>query len=487
MSERNSLIKGFKWSSIGTIGMAVFQLMQIAILTRFLPKEAFGLIALAVLVVNFTNIFVEMGVTSAILHVQKATSKEYNSLYWLSFFLALFLYSIIFLSAEFVSNFYNEPELKNIIRVLGLNIVFISIGQQYRTLLQKNMKFDVITRINLFAYFIAMVIAVMLALFNFGVYSLVYSTLAGSLLASLLFLINYYKHCPLKFHFKIIETKQFLNIGFFTLGSNVLDFFSREIDIIIIGKILPPGVLGVYSLVKQIGLKLYSILTPIIFNVLNPFLASLNQQKDKMEDAFLKIVYNVVNITFPFYLILILSAQEIITFLYGIDYKDSYKVLIYMAIFYASFSIVKTLGSLQIATGKTYIGLYWTIFRNIFTITLLLFVGWSGFNKIENFAFSIASLSIFLILMTWVLQVKRMTSISFANYFQQFYKPLLFLLLVSFLKIVLIDVYITASSYIVNAIIKIAVGLLIYASLLWFTDKKQLVSNLNLIKSEKNR
>lgn len=487
MSQRKTLIKSFKWSSVGTIGMAVFQLLQIAILTRFLPKEAFGLVALAVLVVNFTNIFVEMGITSAILHVQKATRKEYSSLYWLGFFVALVLYSVILLSAGIVSQFYNEPQLVNIIRILGLNIIFITIGQQYRILLQKNMKFDVITKVSLFSCFIGLIVAVLLVFFDFGVYSLVYSTLISSLTASLFFLVICVKQYPIKFHFRLNETKKFLKIGVYGLGSNILDFFSREIDIIIIGKFLPPGSLGVYSLIKQISLKLYSVLMPIIFNVLNPFLASLNQQKEKMELTFLKIVYNVVNITFPFYLVLILAAQELITLMYGANYHDAYKVLIYLSIFQASFSIVKPLGSLQIATGKTDVGFYWTIFRNVFTMILFLFINWIGFNSIEDISLSLAVLSLFLIMLTWTLQVRRITSISFINYFKQFYKPLLLMIIISFIKIIVLDKYIIFSNYLINGLLKIVVGLLIYLTLIIISDKKQLMNNFNLILDGKNR
>ena len=84
MNLRKKAVSGIKWTTIGTIGRALFQLLQISILTRFLPKEAFGLIAMALFVINFTNIFVDMGMSSAILHRQNATRNEYSSIYWLN-------------------------------------------------------------------------------------------------------------------------------------------------------------------------------------------------------------------------------------------------------------------------------------------------------------------------------------------------------------------------------------------------------------------
>jgi len=485
--NHNKLIKGFKWSTLGNVGMAIFQLSQIAILTRFLTKDIFGLVAMAVLVVNFTNIFVEMGITSAILHVKKATKREYSSLYWLSFFISLLLYFIIFILAEFVSNFYNEPQLTEVVRILGLNIVFIAIGQQFRTMLQKNMEFDKITKVNLLSYFVSLIVAILLAYFNFGIYSLIYSTLISSLIASLLFLFLCFSKYPIIIYFKFKDTKKFLNVGVYSLGSNILDFFSREIDLIVIGKILSTESLGVYSLVKQISLKLYSMLMPIIFNVLTPFLTSLNNHKEKMELTFLKIVYYVVNITFPIYLIIILAAKEILLILYGEKYQYAYVTLVCLAIFQANFSLVKPLGSLQIATGKTNIGFYWTIFRNILTFSMLLFINWLGFNTVENIAFSLATLSVFLLLATWSVQINNMTDISFKNYLNQFYKPLIIIIIISFLKIFILDNLIEFTNHVLTGLVKIIIGLTFYLFLLLIWDKKQLIKKFNLILYDKGR
>lgn len=363
MSFKKQMIAGLKWSSVGTIGLAVFQLLQISILTRLLPKEAFGLIALALLVVNFTNIFVEMGLTSAIFYKQNATTKEYSSLYWLNIMISVFLYIVLFLLSKLIAVFYNEFELVNVIRVLSLNIIFISIGKQHKALLQKKLEFNVVAKIDLFSYLVGLLLAVYLAWKGYGVYSLIYSTLITSLLSSVMLLFIRLSDDPIELHFSFKDTKPFMKVGGYSLGSDILDYFSREIDIIIIGKFIGTEFLGVYSLAKQISLKAYSIMMPIIFNVFNPMLSTLNRDKERMEEYFLKIVYGVTNITFPVYLCIILAATEILTMLYGSNYKEGAITLIALSVFQASFTIVKPSGSLQIATGRTDVGFLWTIFR----------------------------------------------------------------------------------------------------------------------------
>ena len=73
---RRTTLSGLKWTTVGTIGQSVFQVLQIVVLARILPREAFGLMALTLMVVNFATIFVDMGLGSALIHRQNATSRE---------------------------------------------------------------------------------------------------------------------------------------------------------------------------------------------------------------------------------------------------------------------------------------------------------------------------------------------------------------------------------------------------------------------------
>ena len=84
MNLREKAVSGVKWTTISILSRALFQLLQVSILTRFLAAEAFGLVAMALFVVQFSNIFVDMGLNSAILHHQFATKNEYSSIYWLN-------------------------------------------------------------------------------------------------------------------------------------------------------------------------------------------------------------------------------------------------------------------------------------------------------------------------------------------------------------------------------------------------------------------
>src|SRR5665648_9755 len=484
MNLKKVAISGIKWTSVGTIGRSLFQLLQISILTRFLPKEAFGMCIRDRFVVQFSNIFVDMGLTSAILYRQNATKNEYSSIYWLNIFISLILYLILFIGAPIVAKFYNEPELRLLVPILGVNLLLMATGRQHRTIMQKQFQFKAIAITELGSFFLGLIAAILLALNNFGVYSLVYSTLLASFISNGLFLAQNLRLNPIRFYFRLRETKPFLKVGGFSMGSMLLDFFSRETDVLIIGKMLGAESLGVYSLSKQIVIKVYAIVNPIIINVLSPILSSMQKDKAKIKQSFLLVVNLLASINLPVYLLIVILSKEILTILYGADYISGYLVLSFLAIYYGTNSISNPVGSLQIATGRTDIGFKWTILRVLIAPAVIYFAANFSINAV---AATIAILSIVLMFPLWWMQLKPMANIKLKEYLQQFSKPYLLLLVIAGVYLLGSHFYELPFGTIVNAIIKGSVGMVLFFGSLWVVDKKRIMEIYKLILNQINK
>jgi len=478
MSLRKAFVSGVTWTTIGSIGRAIFQLLQVAILTRFLPKEAFGIVAMALFVIQFSNIFVDMGMTSAILHRQNATKAEYSSIYWFNIFISLILYTFLTLATPFISSFYNQPELRRIIPLLGFNIMILAAGRQHFTIMQKQFRFKVIALIDLVSFFIGLVTSVILALKNYGVYSLVISTLTSSLISNSLYLASNIRENKIYFHFSMRETKSFLKIGGYTAGSALLDFFSRETDVLIVGKMLGAKSLGVYSLSKQIVLKLFSIINPVILNVLSPLLASIQKQQEKLKTSFLDILKYLSYINIPVYLIIIVISKEILFYVYGKQYVDAYPVLSFLAFAYCIIALSNPVGSLQIATGRTDLGFKWTFIRVIVS-PLVIYIG--STQNINMVAILYALLSFLFIVPLWIIQLKPMIHIKLLEYLRSFYKPLIYFVVATALVLWLNMSLFTLNSFFLDAIIKCSIAFISYIIYLFITDKKSVYQTYKMI------
>lgn len=481
MSLRKTAVSAIKWTTVGTIGRALFQLLQVSILTRFLPKEAFGLVAMALFVVQFSNIFVDMGMTSAILHRQNVTKNEYSSIYWFNIFISLLIYGILFFCAPVVTRFYNEPELRILVPILSTNLLLMASGRQHRTIMQKQFQFKAIAITELSSFLLGLIVAILLAINDFGVYSLVYSTLLASFVSNSFFLVQNLKLNPIRFHFRFNETRSFLKVGGYNMGSQLIGFFSREIDILIIGKMLGAESLGVYSLAKQIVIKLYAIVNPIIINVLSPILSSIQKEKEKVKQYYLKIVYLLASLNFPVYLLIIILSKEILGIIYGPDYISGYLVLSFLAVSYATNTINNPVGSLQIATGRTDIGLKWTFIRILVAPVVIYFASLININLV---AASIAILSLILIIPLWKIQLKPMANIQLKEYLQQFWKPYTILLLLSGVYLCFLQFYKLPFNLVLNGIIKGITGILLYYIIVYLFDRNRLIEFIELIEQE---
>ena len=174
MQFGKSILKGVKWTSVSTVGVALASLVRISILTRFLNKEDFGLMAIVVFVLGVLNLFTDMGLTSAIFHKQDISRKEYASLYWVNLFFGISLYGFIFLLSPYIASFYNEPQLTELILLMAISIVFAGLGNQYKTIEQKNLNFKLIAIVEVISSSLALVLAIILAIKGFGIYALVF-------------------------------------------------------------------------------------------------------------------------------------------------------------------------------------------------------------------------------------------------------------------------------------------------------------------------
>ena len=143
MTTKSKSISGVKWTTISTFVIVILAMLKFSILARFLDKSDFGLMALVKVVLGFMGLFMDMGLTSAILHKQNISKYEYASLFWLNFAFNFVLYLIIVVTAPLVSSFYNEVELKNILYIMGLSLIFSAFGRQFKTIEQKNFPVDV--------------------------------------------------------------------------------------------------------------------------------------------------------------------------------------------------------------------------------------------------------------------------------------------------------------------------------------------------------
>ena len=366
MNITREAIKGVKWTTVSSVIHATTGLLKVSILARFLEKSDFGLMAIIMFVLGFMNLFMDMGISTAILHKQDISKKQYASLYWANVVFSVLLFGAIFLIAKPVAEFYNEPELIVLLPIMGSSLILSAIGRQYRTIEEKNLNFRYIAIVTIASYLISLLLAIILAVNGFGIYSMVLGVLSQHVVSNCTFLISGIRKMGLLFHFAFAEIKDLLRIGLYHVGGQMINYFNRDLDILLVGKFFGSETLGGYSLAKELVFRPTKIVNPILTRVASPILSKIQNNLGELRMNYLKLINAVASINIPIYLILIVTAPIVVRILFGEGFDDIFNLVRILSVYMMFRTIGNPVIAVIIATGRTDLNFIWS------TVTLVV-------------------------------------------------------------------------------------------------------------------
>lgn len=468
--------RGVIWTTASTVVRSLVSLLQVTILARYLSKEEFGIIAIATIFTGFAEIFMDMGISNGIMHRQNTTKNEYSSLFWLNIIMGVMLTSVIALSTPLIAYLYKEPRLVSILSLLSLGILFSSIGSQHKIVQQKKLRFKLISIVETTAAICTFISVVVFVKLGCGIYSLVFSTLVNYIVSNLaFFFIGVTQDRNISFHFNFKETLPCLRIGIYSVASDIFNYFSREIDVILISATLGKDILGVYSLCKKIIVALFNAINPILSKVLTPLFALIQNDKARIKSVYYDIVESVSLLSFPIYFGVAIFSYAILYYLYGDSYTTGYITLAILSLYYGYLSSSHPIGPLLVALGKTDVCFYWTVIRTAIMALAVIVGSLFGINGIvlAMLLFTISTIPVM-----WRMALKSTIGGACASYLMLSYKPFLVLIVLSVPFFLLCRS--TTSFYIIIPVVLLFAGL-------YFIILLTIFSNSYIVKLSKEK
>lgn len=413
MSIDNQIKKGLGWTTISTIVIAVVAIVKISVLARYLDKSDFGLMAIVTFVISFMELFNDFGVSIGILHKQEISKNEYHSLYWINLVISIFLFGILAILSPFIAMFYDMPQLKDLLILIGVNLIISGIGRQFKTIEQKELRFNYIAKVDMLGAIISLGFAIYLALSGYGVYSLVYSLIIQFAVVNICYFLNGIKKIGLSFHFSLEETVPFLKIGIYQVGGQVANYFNRDLDVLLIGKFFSPSVLGSYSLAKQLVFRPFQFLNPIILRVASPVLARFQNDINELRRRYLEMLNVISLLNIVVYCLLIIFAPLVISILYGNSFENIILLVRLLSIYMIFRAIGNPVGSLVIATGRTDLDFYWNILL-LLIMPMFIYVG--SLFDVVGVAISLIVSMLVLYIPAWKVFINKLINVSLYDY-----------------------------------------------------------------------
>lgn len=425
---KKKAISGVKWSTVATVSKAIIQIAKISILTYLLDKSDFGVIAIAMMVIGFTEIFSNLGLAVGIIHKQDTTEEQYSSIYWLNIIAACVVFLLLLGATPLLSAFYGEPILNKVIPLLGLQVIINAIGKIHQTIKTKELEFKFISKVTILSVFLGFVLTIFLAYIGLGVFSLVWGQIFQVAINQGFYAYYGLKERKLSFHINLREIKDFINIGSYQLGAQVMDFVSSKVDVFLIGHFFGMTDLGIYNIAKELILKPYQLINALVSNVASSAFAKIQDNLEAVKRNYSKLVEIVTNFSFPLYMILFVFANTIVSLLYAPEFSDVALFLMILVLVGLGSSISSTSGTLIVAKGRTDIGFKWTIIRVIVSVSSILL---ASFFTIYTVAAAQSVIAVIFFFIYWKIAVYPLSNLTLKEYLSIFKSSLLISVLVA--------------------------------------------------------
>ena len=337
--------------TIGSQGIStVVQLASTVILARMLTPADYGVIAMVSSITTFAGLFRDLGLSSASIQKRTLTAPQQDNLFWLNIAMGAFLTLIVSLCSPLVAWFYRTPELTAVTIALSLNFLIASVGAQHSASLMRALHFERIATAGIAASICSLVVAVAMAYYGFSYWALVGSSLCHSTISTIIlwFLSPFSPGLPGRGR----DTSSLLFFGAHVTAFDIINYVHRNLDNILIGRLLDVTSLGIYSRAYTLLLlpihKVRAPLSSVIFTSLS----KLQGSNSLFRQYFLSATRVNAYLTLPLIGFLAATSDEIIYITLGPNWTAVSPVFAWLTVPAMLESQLGLAGSVLLALGQ---------------------------------------------------------------------------------------------------------------------------------------
>lgn len=384
MQLKKEAFSGMVWVFIDYFLVKGVSFVGSIVLARLLMPSDFGIIAMIAIFITLGNILLDSGLSSSLIRNNNNDDKDYSTVFFTNIFFGILLYIFFYIIAPIIANFFDQLILINIIRFYSIVFLLTSFSSVQMTLLIKNMQFKKIAVLNVPSVFLGLGVGIFMAVKGYGVWSIISMYMVTQLVLSLgLWLSSDWKP---KFIFSKDRFSFHFNYGYKLLLANFLGGTTTELYNAATGKFYSLNTAGNFERAFTLNNYPLTILTQIIGKVTFPLLSKIQNDKQYLQEIFIRLVRFTFFVSAPLMIILSASAKPLILTLLGEKWNEAipiFQILCFGGIFY-------TLQALNVNAIKIYGRTDYILKGEIFLkILMIIFSGLALLFGFKAFLWSI--------------------------------------------------------------------------------------------------
>lgn len=296
-SLKEKTVKGVFWSSIDRFSSQGIQFIFSILIARMLLPSDYGVIAMLGIFLAVSQSFIDSGFGTALVQKIDRTETDFSTVFYFNILVACFFYGLLWIISPYIASFYDIPLLESVTKAVALTLIFNALGGIQNAKLTIAIDFKTRAKISLMCTISTGIIGLIMAYKGYGVWALVTQNIANSVLnATLLWL--FVRWIPQR-TFSMQSFRQLFGFGSKLLASGLLDTIYNNIYPLVIGKFFSASTLGVYSRASSLAQYPSSNLTSVLQSVTFPVLSSIQNDEERLGNAYRRLLRMSVFIIFP--------------------------------------------------------------------------------------------------------------------------------------------------------------------------------------------
>jgi len=367
-THRSQTISSVKWTVLNQVVVQGVTFVLGIALMRLVAPEEFGLVGMVTVFSGFLNVFKDFGLGSSLIQKKIANHLDVNSIFWSTVFMSALLSLTLYSTSGYIANFYNEAKLEKIAMALSPIFLIQGIGATHTVLAKKELDFKKVFFSSAGGVILAGIVALTMAFKGYGLWALVTQHLLSNLFTTIIIWVQV-AYTP-RIELSIANLKDHFNYSLPLLGSNSINYWSRNADNFFIGKFLGAEPLAFYTRSYSIMMLPVSRISGVISSVMFPSLSIIQNDTERIRRIYYSLTKFIALVSLPVMATLIVGAEGFVKVVLGSSWLSIIPLIRILAFVGGLQSIGTLKYNVFMAKGKTRLIFYLNIVKNLVLIPL---------------------------------------------------------------------------------------------------------------------
>jgi len=340
-----------KWSFLSELAFKAIQPIVFVVLARLLTPEDYGVMSSALMVISFSQIFWEAGMSKALIQRQGDVCEAANVAFWINIVMGCVIATVLYLVAGPVARtFFHDERVTAVLHVMTIQIFLGAVSAVHTALLLKEMEFKKLFWVRLVTISLPGLASIPLAYNGMGYWALVAGSLVGQM-AQVIMLWRMSTWRP-KLDFDKLLAKELVRFGVWVGVSGLMAWGYGWADSLIVGMYLGSHDLGLYRTGSQFAIMIYGSIFSPIMPVLYSHLSRMNADKIRLGIAIQKVIKVITLVAVPIAVIIFSLSEPISAVVFGEKWRGIGFVIGVLSLTHGFSWIVSMNGEVYRAMGK---------------------------------------------------------------------------------------------------------------------------------------